>query len=67
MMVPVALVVLFAIGAAFIAAAIGHAAYRRSRGSMRPTNRLSNRLATAGGLIAGSAILWGFAYQGSFT
>lgn len=65
-MVPVQVVVLFLIGAVFVAAAIGYAAYRKLKGSTEPTNRVSNALATVGGVIAGSALLWGLAYQGFF-
>jgi hypothetical protein len=66
-MVPVQVIVVFAIGAAFIAAAIGHAYCRKSKGSTQPTNRLSNYLAAVGGLIAGGGMIWGLAYQGFFT
>lgn len=67
MMVPVQVVVVFAIGAAFLMSAIGYAFYRKLQGSTEPTNRLSNVLATVGGLIAGGAMLWGLAHQGFFT
>jgi len=67
MMVPVQAVVVFAIGAAFLTAAIGYAFYRKLQGSTEPTNRLSNVLATVGGVIAGGAVLWGLAHQGIFT
>lgn len=66
MMVPVGVVVLFAIGAAFIAMAIGYATWRKLTGSTEPTNRPSNVLATTGGVIAAGAILWGFTHQGFF-
>ncbi|ROP72734.1 hypothetical protein [Curtobacterium sp. PhB115] len=67
MMVPVQVVVVFAIGAAFLMAAIGYAFYRKLQGSTEPTNRLSNVLATVGGVIAGGAMLLGLAHQGIFT
>jgi hypothetical protein len=67
MMVPVQVVVVFAIGAAFLMAAIGYAFYRKLEGSAEPTNRLSNVLATVGGVIAGGAMLWGLAHQGIFS
>jgi hypothetical protein len=67
MMASAYIIVLFAIGAALIAAAIGLAWYRvRIAKAEGPVNARSNILATVGGIIAGVAILLGFLEQGFF-
>lgn len=65
MMVSAYVVVLFVIGAALIAVAIGIARYRvRTAKAENPANSRSNVLATIGGLIACVAVVLGFIEQG---